>query len=121
MFNFRNFKDRAIYYAGKFPLFAQYVFKSADEIYITLINEGVLEDIRNLNPSERGMLHFTFGRYIRNRFLLWHPNNPHTMVKLGAESEDAQPASKNHPDNFSWEIIRRLLVRLEHGESKTHE
>lgn len=113
-------RDRVRRTLGFVPFFSNYVFMDADAIYAHLEQEGAVEYIRNLRPSERKMLHFSIGMSIRNAYLLWHPNNPHTMRKLKALSEEQQANSPYHPDNYSWEIIRRLIVMADTGKTSKH-
>jgi hypothetical protein len=103
-------KYKLRYKLGFVPLFSSYIFYDADAIFRKLRDDGFVQYIRNMRPSERRMLHFSFGMEIRNAFLLWHPKNPHTMLKLAELSDERQAASPFHPDNFSWSIISRLTV-----------
>lgn len=87
-----------------------YIFCDDEGILRKLRGNGMTEIIRQLSASERRMLHFNFGRDIRNEFLLWHPKNPHTMSKLAELTEERQADSPYHPDNYSWAVISRLIT-----------
>lgn len=95
------------------PILNRFLFKDADAIYKAEIGNGILDTIRGATQRERAMMHFSYGRYIRNRYLLWHPKNPYTCKPLEREAEDAKPASPYHPDNYSWGVISRLLVQAD--------
>ena len=103
-------RDRVRRLVGHVPYFSTYVFMDADAIYAHLKQEGAVDYIMTLRPAERSLLHFSLGTSIRNAYLLWHPNNPHTIRKLKGLSDEKQANSPYHPDNYSWEIIRRLIV-----------
>jgi len=109
-----NFLDRITHatknYIGFIPVLSDCIFLDADQIFNKLVKDGMVEYIRQLRPIERTRLHFTFGMDVRNTFLLWHPKNPHTLMKLISVSDSQRSSSPYHPDNFSWEIIRRLMV-----------
>jgi hypothetical protein len=51
-----------------------------------------------------------FGRWIRNSYGLWNEDNPYTMVKWTEYGQT--PDSMFHPDNFSHEIIERLIYNF---------
>lgn len=54
------------------------------------------------------LLHHTFGQFIRNKYHLWHPDNPLTK---GCESG----TDPRHPDNLSQDIIVDVWERLGGG------
>jgi hypothetical protein len=103
-----NYKIRS--FLAKIPLISQSVFYNEDEIFHILRDRGFVQTIRKLDAFSRARLHFTLGMSIRNEFLLWHPSNPHTMKRLAEVEESLQPSSVFHPDNYSWLVVRRLLV-----------
>lgn len=113
------FRDRVRRLIGHVPYLSTFVFMDADAIYAHLKQEGAVQYISGLRPSERRLLHFSLGTDIRNAYLLWHPNNPFTMLKLDGLSNEQQANSPYHPDNYSWEIIRRLIVAA--GINQTSE
>ena len=92
------------------PVINRLVFSDADSIYKAQIRNGMLDAIRMADAKERAVLHFSYGRWMRNRYLLWHPKNPYTSIPLFNEPEEAQASSAYHPDNYSWSIISRLIV-----------
>lgn len=92
------------------PWLNRFAFSDADAIYNAQIKNGMLDAIRMADAKERAVLHFSYGRWLRNRYLLWHPKNPYTSVPLANEPQEAQASSPYHPDNYSWSIISRLIV-----------
>lgn len=109
-----NLLDRVKYsiknYVGFIPILSDSVFLSPDAIFDKLVKDGMLDYIRQLRPIDRTRLHFTFGKDVRNIFLLWHPKNPYTVLKLMGVTDSQRASSPYHPDNLSWDIIRRLMV-----------
>jgi hypothetical protein len=82
----------------------------AESIVKHMTDAGFVSYIKNLRPQERRMLYFSLGADIRNSYLLWHPKNPYTMVPLKSIPPDRKNSSSAHPDNYSWFIIRQLIV-----------
>lgn len=104
---------------GYVPLLSGVVFKDANGIYAEQIKEGILEELLKLTPIQRSMLHHSYGTFLRNRYLLWHPNNPHTSKRLEGVMESLQGSSPWHPDNYSWSVISRLIVEAEKRRAKS--
>lgn len=59
-----------------------------------------------------GQLHHSFGQWIRNTFLLWHPKNPNTMLDYKPELVDGADHSPRHPDAVSMRVMETLYARL---------
>lgn len=116
---YSTLKNDILYKLGFVPIISNYIFLDADDIFHKLRDAGFPQKIRNMRPSERRVLHFSFGMMIRNSFLLWHPKNPYTMKKLAELSEERQADSQFHPDNLSWSVISRLIVAAGITESQT--
>lgn len=108
LFNYLPYPIR--FKLGCINMLSSYIFWDDEAILAKLRRDGMVDIINGLSASERRLLHFNFGREIRNTFLLWHPNNPFTMRKLNALSEEHKAGSPFHPDNYSWSIISRLIV-----------
>lgn len=112
-----NFQFKVRWTLGYVPFLRRYIFMDAESIFRKLVDDGVVEYIRDLRATERRLLHFSLGMQIRNAFLLWHPKNPHTSLALEGLSDENQAASPRHPDNFSWAILSRLIVKATDGEA----
>lgn len=108
-----KFKLRNI--LGFIPMFSNHVFMDAEQIIKKLRDDGMVDYIRGLRPSERRLLYVNFGQDIRNAFHLWHPQNPHTSLLLAGLNPERQADSPFHPDNFSWAILRHLIVESGHS------
>jgi len=84
--------------------------------YVYLSPEQIVDDImfrggdlmvcicHSSTPSER--IHV--GRYIRNRYLLWYKNNPHTMLEYTPDIVDGCDVNPKHPDNLSDAIMQTI-------------
>lgn len=112
-----DFKFKVRWTLGYVPFLRGVIFMDADAIFCQLEKDGVVEYIRDLRATERRLLHFSLGASIRNAFLLWHPQNPYTTLALQGLSDSNQASSPCHPDNYSWEIIRRLIVIATNDEN----
>jgi len=53
------------------------------------------------------MFHSSFGRYVRNTYGMWHPNNPHT-TRAVVDKDNESVYTGNHPDDMSARIIERV-------------
>lgn len=84
-------------------------YLNKDEIIKDLIeNDNITDLILALNdPFEAPGA----GRYIRNKYNLWAPNNPHTCKRWVPVLRDGCDYSPYHPDNFSGLIIDELKER----------
>jgi len=65
--------------------------------------------LTGFNPDAYGRI--LFGRWIRNAYGLWDETNPHTM-KSWPQIADTDGVDRHpcHPDNFSDEIVDRLVA-----------
>lgn len=88
-------------------------FLSPKEIVDVLFAEmkdakGVEEFVQN-GP---GMYHHSLGMGVRNRFWLWHPENPYTMKDYVPELRNGVDYSPWHADNTSGRILKELHERI---------
>lgn len=112
-----NVKFNMKWAAGFLPFMSRYVFLDADAIFQELEASGTVDYIKDLRPAERRLLHFSLGMGIRNAFLLWHPRNPYTALAMAGLSDEKKASSPYHPDNYSWSILRRLIIKATHGSN----
>lgn len=86
------------------------MFLNVEEIVHDIITNRLTEDtlaaLRNFEKESLIEQHFGFGRWIRNAYGLWLPNNPLT------EKNPASDSNK-HPDNLSFEIMKMVVKTLQ--------
>lgn len=78
-----------------------FTFPSENDIAADLIatmSDEQIEGLRRNAFDDLILLHHTFGRFIRNRYRLWDPKNPHTRYSDGDD--------ESHPDNLSYRVIQ---------------
>lgn len=109
--------NRTFQRIAKVGILSKYLFKDAEQIIAQEKAAGIIEELQAMTPIEVASLHFNYGMYLRNKYRLWNPYNPHTMQKYASQSDESKPASEFHPDNYSWSIISRLLVELGEGQT----
>lgn len=83
-------------------------FMSREQIVNSIISRLTREDrnyIATCKHSNLIMLHFSFGMWIRNEYMLWYLNNP--LTKDYQSGDDPR-----HPDNFSFGIIEDVWRQL---------
>jgi hypothetical protein len=81
-------------------------FLSVDEILRDMPDRISNEDqiwIKEHKPDELISLHHSLGRWIRNTYGLWHPNNP-LVIK--------DDLGDGHPDGISQRIIEKFYAKL---------
>lgn len=98
---------------------AEKEFKSPDEIADILFerlkdSEGVKEFLAE-GPTA---YHQFFGMSVRNEFLLWDKDNPHTMKNHKPELKDNVDYSSKHPDNVSGRILEMLHTKIKRYKEK---
>lgn len=60
-------------------------------------------EFHDIPKEELGMLHFSYGMWLRNTYGLWHPNNPF-VVK--------DDLGDGHPDGLSMLVIKEMHQML---------
>lgn len=98
------------WFAGYVPFLHRFVFSDANKIYFKERKKNVVTWLSTITPHDLAVLHFNYGARLRTQYLLWHPKNPYTMVKLGKVRPGLRSSSQFHPENYSWAIVRRLRV-----------
>lgn len=86
-------------------------FLTPDQIAADLVKIMDPYEITQLKEFEEKKLislHHGFGTAIRNEYLLWHPNNPHTLKNHTPEVTDGVDYSPLHPDDVSMRVIEKL-------------
>lgn len=116
MDKFSDIKYKIVYFLGFLPVLSKFIFKDDERILKKLKDAGILYKIVEMTDGERRLLHFSLGMKIRNDFYLWHPKNPYTMQAISHLPVSQQGNSPHHPDNYSWAIIRKLII-----ESGVHQ
>lgn len=97
--------------------------EAAERLYLT--EEQIIDDIfKNMSPADRKTWlevskrdelirgHSSTGRSIRNRYLLWSPNNP--LVDL------TDPMSHKFPEQVSQRIMEKVWERCKAEERKAN-
>ena len=74
--------------------------------------DGVEDFIKCGDADELYRYHHALGRSIRNEFLLWHKDNPYTMVNYVPQLIDDCDMNPKHPDNLSGDILRLLYEKV---------
>lgn len=83
-----------------------------DDIVTNRLSSGGEEDIKRCSREDLGLLHFSFGMWIRNTYGLWFENNPLTEFEDGSFVRDGVNYHPKHPDAVSSDIIQEVHKRL---------
>lgn len=82
------------------------MFLSPDEIVahqLTDLSTENVEFLKNMKADDLITMHSTYGRWIRNSYGLWHPNNPHVIK---------DDLGDGHPDGISMNVITKIYKNL---------
>lgn len=108
--SFYSLKHRIRWNIGYVPFISKFYFKNQEKIFKRELKSGVLEEIKSMNSIDKVVFPVSYSRHIRNKYLLWHPNNPYTMKPLSKLPSERWTSSPYHPDVYSWAIVNRLIL-----------
>lgn len=101
----REVEEKPSNVTGEWPKVEK--FLSSDEILadlVSVLQEDDKKYIAAMPESDLISMHHTLGRHIRNKYWLWHPENPYT--------DSSDPNGTKHADYTSQRIIERLYTTL---------
>ena len=113
---YQTFDLSVVMWLARIPGIRYFLFFSADDIFESEIYFGVIKNLQGFESElERTRTMIEYGRFLRNRYLLWHPSNPYTMKRF-----NNSPDSPFHPDNYSQPIVERVFIVANGHEQQIH-